>query len=134
MPQTLDQQRAQYAWEKVMQIAQDLVKDYAREAKGAPALVMSSGLMQTLAFYNAKGKQQHASLRDHVCRWLGRTLGGTPIPNRQPFPHETNATFPNVMAALHAAPSSLYLRATDEALALLRWIRQFADARKSMEG
>jgi CRISPR/Cas system CMR-associated protein Cmr5 small subunit len=38
------------------------------------------------------------------------------------------------MAALNAAPSSLYLRATDEVLALLRWIRQFADARKAMEG
>jgi CRISPR-associated protein Cmr5 len=135
MPQTLDQKRAQYAWEKVSQASeQRIIADYAREAKGAPALIMGSGLMQTLAFFQAKGRPQHLALLGHVCRWLGRTLGGTPIPNRQPFPHETDAAFANVMAALHAAPSSLYLRATEEALALLRWIRQFADARKSMEG
>ncbi|TSE30396.1 type III-B CRISPR module-associated protein Cmr5 [Tepidimonas charontis] len=134
MRQTLDQQRAQYAWEQVSQVAPNLIKDYTREAKGAPALIMGSGLMQTLAFFQAKGKNQHLALLSHLCRWLGRTLGGTAVTDRERFPPEAAANFATVMAALHTAPSSLYLRATDEALALLRWIRQFADARKSMEG
>lgn len=135
MPQTLDQKRAEYAWEQVGQAAQQhILEDYTREAKGAPVLIMGSGLMQSLAFLQAKGKPQHLALLGHLCRWLGRTLGGTPIPQRQPFPREDEANFSTVMSALHAAPSSLYLRATDESLALLRWIRQFADARKAMEG
>lgn len=135
MPQTLDQKRAQYAWEQVSQVAQQgIIADYAREAKGAPALIMGSGLMQTLAFFQAKGKPQHLALLGHVCRWLGRTLGGTQVTDQERFPPEAAADFATVMSALHAAPSSLYLRATDEAMALLRWLRQFADARKAMEG
>lgn len=134
MTQTLDQKRAEYAWEQVSQAAQQrIIDDYTREAKGAPVLIMGSGLMQTLAFFQAKGKDQHKALLDDLCRWLGRTLGGMPVPDREPFPREATADFSHVMAALHAAPSSLYLRATDESLALLRWIRQFADARKAME-
>lgn len=135
MAQTLDQKRAEYAWEQVSQAAQqDIIADYTREAKGAPVLIMGSGLMQTLAFFQAKGKPQHLALLGHMCRWLGRTLGGTPVTDRDRFPPEAAANFSTVMAALHAAPSSLYLRATDESLALLHWIRQFADARKAMEG
>ncbi|MCS6787461.1 MAG: type III-B CRISPR module-associated protein Cmr5 [Thiobacillaceae bacterium] len=133
MPQTLDQQRAAYAWEQVSQVAQNNLADYTSLAKGVPVLVMGSGLMQTLAFLQAKGKERphHLALLNHLCRWLGRTLGGTPITNNERFPPERVADFATIMAALHAAPSALYLRATEECLALLRWIRQFADARKS---
>ncbi|MCX7672541.1 MAG: type III-B CRISPR module-associated protein Cmr5 [Thiobacillaceae bacterium] len=131
MPQTLDQQRAAYAWEQVSQVAQNNLADYTSLAKGVPVLVMGSGLMQTLAFLQAKGKDHHIALLDDVCHWLGRTLGGTPVTNNERFPSERVADFATIMAALHAAPSALYLRATEECLALLRWIRQFADARKS---
>jgi CRISPR-associated protein Cmr5 len=134
MAQTLDQKRAEYAWQKVGAAPRDTVGDYASLAKGAPALVMNSGLMQSLAFLRAKDKPQHLTLLDHLCRWLGRTLGDTPVTEGGCFPREQAADFTNVMAALHAAPSALYLRATDETLALLRWISQFADARKAMEG
>ena len=135
MAQTLDQKRAEYAWEQVNQVAQQrIIADYTREAKGAPVLIMGGGLMQTLAYLRAKGKPQHLALLGHLCRWLGRKLGGTPVTDQDRFPPEAAADFSTVMAALNAAPSSLYLRATDEVLALLRWIRQFADARKAMEG
>jgi len=137
MPQTLDQKRAEYAWEQVSQAAQQrIIADYTREAKGAPVLIMGSGLMQTLAFLYAKGKPQHLALLCHLCRWLGRTLGEPPVTEQDCSPPEDAAAayFSTVMSALHAAPPSLYLRATDESLALLRWIRQFADARKAMEG
>jgi len=135
MPQTMDQKRAEYAWERVQEAAQNrIIDDYTREAKGAPALIMNSGLMQCLAFLCAKDKPQHLALLRHLCRWLGRNLGGTPLARGNSFPLEQVADFATVMAALYTAPSFVYLRATDETLALLRWIRQFADARKAMEG
>lgn len=133
MPQTLDQKRAAYAWEQVRQVELHILSDYTSLAKGVPVLVMGSGLMQTLAFLQAKGKDHHLKLLGHLCRWLGRTLGGTSVTGEERFPPEEAAEFATVMAALHAAPSALYLRATDEALALLRWIRQFADACKRRE-
>jgi CRISPR-associated protein Cmr5 len=136
MSQTLDQQRAEYAWRQVQQVAeQRIVEEYTGLAKGAPGLIMGSGLMQSLAFLQAKSdKHQHRELLAHITHWLGKTLGGTPITAQDRFPPEPAADFTNVMAALHHAPSSLYRRATEESLALLRWIRQFADARKAMEG
>lgn len=135
MPQTLDQKRAEFAWERVEAAAQaHLIVDYTKLAKSVPALTMGSGLMQTLAFLQSKEKPHHLALVVALCRWLGRNLGGTPVNAQERFPPEPAADFDTVMAALCQAQSGLYLRASDESLALLRWIRQFADARKAMEG
>lgn len=124
---SLDQQRAAYSWECV----QHIPKDYDKLAKAAPALVMNNGLMQALAFYQDKGKtkegimDRYHALNAHLMRWLGRQFGGND------FPSEQNASFNTVMPALYNAKPELFRRATEETLALLRWIRQFAAARAS---
>lgn len=129
--QTADQRRAAYAWEKV-DAATNYINEYCSLAKGAPALVMNSGLMQTLAYLRAKGKPHHLALLGHLCQWLGTTLGGKPLNDGERFPPGPAADFTNVMRALCEAPSAFNMRATEEALDLLRWIRQFADAKKSL--
>lgn len=124
---SLDQQRAAYSWECV----QHIPKDYDKLAKAAPALVMNNGLMQALAFYQDKGKtkegimDRYHALNAHLMRWLGRQFSGNS------FPSEQNASFDTVMPALYNAQPELFRRATEETLALLRWIRQFAAARAS---
>ena len=133
---TLDQQRAKYAWEKSEEAAKVDIDKYTNLAKSVPSLIMNSGLMQTLAFLQSKIDKkypQYEILLIQMCKWLGRTLGGTQITNTGRFPPQEAADFPNVMTALYNSPSGFYMRATDEAMALLRWISQFADARKSME-
>ncbi|MCZ7627152.1 MAG: type III-B CRISPR module-associated protein Cmr5 [Candidatus Methylomirabilis sp.] len=45
-------------------------------AKGAPALIMQSGLMPVLAFYKDKGKSHHEALLHHLCEWLCVTYSG----------------------------------------------------------
>ncbi len=52
---TLDQIRAEYAWKCV----QGVDDKYKNLAKGLPALVMSNGLMQTLAFLQGKANGQN---------------------------------------------------------------------------
>jgi CRISPR-associated protein Cmr5 len=157
MTQTLDQKRAEYAWQVVSSVAKDLldrkddtkakkqaeklISDYTSVAKGAPVLIMGSGLMQTLAFLQAKAnpkkgipEQPHVLLLVNLIAWLGPMLT---IPVAQvPTTHdEVKAAFDKAMKRLYEEPDSqIYRRATDESLALLRWIRQFADARKAMEG
>lgn len=125
MPITsLDQKRAAYAW----QCVQNVPNDYDKLAKAAPALIMNNGLMQTLAFYQDKGKtkegvmDRHHALNAHLMCWLGQQFGGTSFPLAQ------NASFGTVMPALYNARPELFRRATEETLALLRWIRQFAAA------
>lgn len=110
--QTQEQQRAKYAWVRVKE--QDT--DYRNLAKSAPALVMSNGLMQTLAFLEGKGKDHHRALLGHLLGWLQE---------KGMVQHED---FARAMDDLAQKESLEYQRATEETLALLKWLRHLADA------
>ncbi len=62
---TLEQQRAQYAWDKCGNYG----KEHANFAKGLPALIMNSGLMQVLAFCHDKGGAAELVSQD-LRNWL----------------------------------------------------------------
>lgn len=129
MRESLDQKRARFAWEKV----RNMTDEYAKLAKGAPALIMQSGLMPVLAFYQNKGRRSdhHSNLLKHIIEWL-----------QKQFPNKiSNLEFNTVMTALMgqaggdaAAHARFYQHATEETLALLRWIRLFAAAVCEKEG
>lgn len=113
---TLDQQRAQYAWERAKR--NTIVEGYREMVKGAPALVMGNGLMSTLAYYRSRtGSNERAAsvLLEDMLGWLGK---------RQIVP----ADFSSAMSAFFNAGAQDVMRATDEMLAMLRWLRQFVDA------
>jgi len=115
----LDQQRAAFAWQRVEAAKSALneaeYKSYKNLAKGAPALVMNNGLMQTLAFFNSKGKGHHQQLLGDLLAWLDKQ-------------QITSQGFANAMSYFHSeASSEQYRQATDETMHLLRWLRQFAD-------
>lgn len=115
---TLEQQRAANAW----QCSQGQTKDYANLAKGLPALIMNSGLMQVLAFLHEKGskdKQKHCEvLHRHLCMWLS-----------QRFPKDLpNAEFGTFIQALMKTEARTFQHITTEAFAWLRWVRQMAPA------
>ena len=122
MSQTLDQKRAAFAWEcatagMAPQRQGKERKEYKVLAKGAPALIMNSGLMPTLAFYQHKGGSA-ALLLQHLLAGLSARLAANPRTPR----------FEVFMRQLQAMNSADYLRYTDEALEILKWIRQFVDA------
>lgn len=114
---TLEQQRARHAWEK----SEGCSKDYMNLAKGLPALVMNSGLMQVMAFLHEKGQkdsQRHCRiLGDHLRQWLSSRF--TWLPDG----------FDNFMEAMMQTDSIRYQEVTTEAFAWLRWMRQMAAAR-----
>lgn len=113
---TLDQRRAQYAWERANR--NTVVEGYREMVKGAPALIMGNGLMSSLAYYRSRtGSNERAAqlVLDDVLGWLAR---------RQIVP----ADFASAMNAFFNAGAQDVMRATDETLAMLRWLRQFADA------
>lgn len=120
---TLDQQRAAYAWKAISEVPPALVKkEYTNLAKATPTLIMSSGLMQTLAFLKAKDGDEHRMVLAHILRWLATR-----------FSMGDSLSFEMAMKALHLSDSATYMQLTNETMALLRWVRQFADARKAME-
>lgn len=112
--QTLEQQRAQDAWEK----SQRYAKDHVNFAKGLPALIMNSGLMQVLAFCHEKGGAQETVATD-LRQWLARRFA---IAQQDPG-------FEAFMQQLLQADPRLYRAITAEAFAWLKWLRQMASAR-----
>ena len=117
-PVTLEQKRAQFAWDFAKEGTALAGDEYRNLAKAAPALIMNNGLMQTLAFYQDKNKPQHQALARHLRCWIMKPAGGNgQDPGFQPKMEEL----------LRADPDN-YRHATDEALLILRWIRQFAAA------
>jgi CRISPR-associated protein Cmr5 len=115
---TLEQQRAQDAWMKCERYS----KAQVNAAKGLPALIMNSGLMQVLAFCNDKGGDYEPVSRD-LREWLVRR-----------FPSLGQAQdFVRFMNALLACNPQQYQQITTEALAWLKWLRLMSSARKGAE-
>lgn len=130
--ETLEQMRSKRAWKDVSDRATALGADFKKykiTSKGAPMMIMNSGLMATLAFYQSRGEKDKVACRafvEDVMSWLieQKILVGigaaSGTPPRDPFAP--------VMGTLLNAPSAVYQQATTETLAYLRWLRQFADA------
>jgi CRISPR-associated protein Cmr5 len=111
---TLEQRRAQDAWEK----CSDYTSEHVKIAKGLPALIMNSGLMQVLAYCHEKGGANE-QVAQHLRIWLNGRFNGVPRdPGFEPF----------MQGLIQAGPSD-YQSITAEALAWLRWMRQMAAAR-----
>ncbi len=113
---TLEQKRAQDAWKRCEKYA----KDHVNAAKGLPALIMNSGLMQVLAFCRQKADANEviaADLRD----WLAA---------RFPQVFQGRKEFEPFMQALMEVSPRDYQAITAEALAWLKWLRQLAAARE----
>ncbi len=121
----LEQRRAAEAWRAATDAAShEWKKEYENLAKAAPALIMSNGLMQTLAFFQGKGKKHHLALNKQILDWLSQRfewVGRSQVSGDK-------SEFAKVMKALHGSEPMNYRLATEEAMALLKWIRQFAAA------
>jgi CRISPR-associated protein Cmr5 len=116
---TLDQIRANYAWSRV----QNPKKEYRNLAKGLPAMIMTNGLMQTLAFLQGKDKEERKRLLGDILSWLT-----DPSINLLPPEGPDSINFKKAMEKMSKEMDSpTYQRATEEALAILRWIRYLVD-------
>jgi CRISPR-associated protein Cmr5 len=120
---SVDQERARHAWQHTA-VSKDLAKEFSDLASAAPALVMANGLMQTLAYLQDKSADKHKALLRGVLSWIG------------PRVLSSGDRFEDVMMALFggdgkpgADHTDTYMRATEEALEILKWIRHFAKAR-----
>lgn len=113
---TLEQRRAQDAWQR----AQRYTKDHVNVAKALPALIMNSGLMQVLAFCHQKG-DKHEVVASDLRAWL-----------QSRFPQLLRSSdFTTLMEALMQASPRDFQAVTAEAFAWLKWLRQMAAARVS---
>lgn len=118
MPHTTDQLRATFAYQRVRAAARQpgLWEKYQKASRSASALAMGNGLMQALLFF--KDKDEGAGqLAEDVLAWLAdqNLVAG-------------NGDFSARLHQLAGADAEQFLHATQEALEILRWIKQFAQA------
>jgi CRISPR-associated protein Cmr5 len=96
--------------------AEDFRGKYGTLARKAPALITSMGLGQTLAFLRAKGKKddwnEHSILYQHITNWVVTQIGKSG----------------DLLDIVCQESSEVYRQATAETIALLVWIKRFAEA------
>ncbi len=120
--QTLEQQRAQDAWDCASK-AQLQLKDgydkYVNLAKSVPVLIMNSGLMQVLAFLHEKSldKKTGNPKPDDPHTLIGQQLRSALHKRFADLPAE----FEGTMKKLMETDSSRFQTITAEAFAWLRW-------------
>lgn len=92
-------------------------REYGSLARKVPSLILTNGLGQTLAFLKAKGKgdpsDEHEVLYQHISNWLKQRL---------------RLEDDLLEWIVNSANSQQYRIATMEALALLQWLKRFAEA------
>ncbi len=116
--QTLEQARAQNAWECSAKCSDD----YVTLAKSLPALLMNSGLMQVMAFLHEKSNGRndaHGKIGQDLRDWLHRQFK---LP-------DDFSRFMEYLMKIDDPRKYKYI--TSEAFAWLRWLRQMAPARRN---
>lgn len=127
---TTDQKRAAFAWECAEQAGKNgIINEYTNLVKSTASLIMSSGLMQTLAFLQAKKDKHHLHyeiLLSDLCKWIG-------IKFMSRSQDTAALEFDVILTGLNTLDSTTYMQVNSEMMALMTWLRQLADARKAME-
>ena len=127
MMRTLGQKRAAYALQEVLHNNCNNQKEYKAFCAGAPAVILQNGFGQALAFWYSKGKgnqtDKHQVLLDIIMKWLCRQNGD--VKNEFIRPCQTTK---EMITALSGMSQQEYLAAQAETLALLEWVKRYANA------
>ncbi|WP_290901640.1 type III-B CRISPR module-associated protein Cmr5 [Ferroglobus sp.] len=112
---TLEQERAKFAYEKVKSVkGRDFEEDYAKYVKNAPAMILTNGLGNTLAYYRSKKREAYTKLYEHFGEWL----------QERGYCKKDE----DVLEWITKTDSLIVFQATQEVLALLNWMTKFARA------
>lgn len=136
MAKTLEQRRADYAFDKVKKIKdREYASEFSSLVAKIPSYVMTNGLGNTLAFLFSKKKDHHLVVAGIMADWIMReismvnanylkNLGSDWIEN----PKKVSAEQEGIMKGLVLEPNiSQYAVITDELLSLFVWLKRFCD-------
>jgi len=119
MLKSLEQERARYAWDCINEvIAQKNIEGkYSSYVKRAPTLIQTNGLGNTLAFYSSKKKDEPAYrlLYQHIDCWFKKKG------------HSDQDIFEWIISEDTSSLNTFQV--TKEILALLNWMKRFAEAK-----
>ena len=118
MLRSLEQSRAKFAWECVQEIKklndEKIEKNYNSYVKRSLALIQTNGLGNTLAFYRSKKEQAYSKLNEHINNWFNNQIISSQDILKWIISEKTD--------------SIEIFYATKEILALLSWVKRFAES------
>ena len=129
---TLGQKRAEYALGKVLAIPEGKKKDFKSFSAGAPSIILQNGFGQAIAFWLSKGtdkdlkvknEDKHIVLFDMIKEWLHYEKDD--VKNSFVEKTETRSEF---IKQLSGMDQTKYFAAQKETLALLEWVKRYANA------
>jgi len=121
MEQTIQQQRAKFALERIQKLPIKLkpseLVEFISYASGLPAMIHMNGLGQAMAFCKLKSKERdsYGELYQLVSDWLCEST--QPYANKQ-----------DVLEGITQCDMAHYQLAQAEALVLMNWVKKFAKA------
>ncbi len=116
--QTTEQRRAAQAWENIQSVDKTgYKKDYGSLVRGFAAMIQQDGLGPALAFLQAKGKDHHKALYEHLSDWVLGEMKVSPVSKE------------SLLEWLLKQSSATYRRVAVETLAYLNWLKRFAEAK-----
>ncbi len=117
---TIGQQRSAYALEKVIKAGEKKVDKFDSFSAGAATMILQNGFGQSMAFWLQKNRDKtndkHGELFNIVREWLN-SKGIIKSSDPKSF-----------IKALADAKQEEYLAAQKETLALLEWVKRYANA------
>lgn len=113
---TLGQKRSEYALNRVLEIDAPTKERFRPFSAGAPSMILQNGFGQSLAFWLAKGKGEYLAMFAIVKEWL--------CENGFAEGSDTKHFILNISEM----DQTKYLAAQKETLALLEWVKRFANA------
>jgi len=113
---TLGQKRAEFALNKILEIPKDKKERFEPFSAGAPSMILQNGFGQALAFWIAKGKNEHKTMFNIVKEWL--------CLNNLAKGQDVTAFIRDISEM----KQSDYLTAQKETIALLEWVKRYANA------
>lgn len=117
---TMAQKRAEFALRKTSEAKQSTDREKLKSfSAGAPSMILQNGFGQTIAFWLAKDKAEHRALFHILTEWLKQTDQRNFGTCRQPADY---------IQRLSTMEQREYLQSQNEALALLEWVKRFANA------
>ncbi len=113
---TLGQKRAEFALNKVVAIQPEKKEKFKPFSAGAPAMILQNGFGEALAFWISKGKNEHMTMFNIVKEWLCQNN------------LSTGQSKTDFILNISQMDQTKYLTAQKETLALLEWVKRYANA------
>lgn len=120
MNNTLEQERAKFALERVKDWEKKDSEEYYRYIVQLPVMIRNNGLGQSLAFLLAKKKTSCKDIYDTIDEWL--------VDKRRVCKNMGSDNKISLIELLMNGDRVQYSHAQQEALAFFNWLKMFADA------